>query len=72
MTGSAMPVMKKTGRIRHCLARSTTFACMGLLLGLSLAALTLRARAADAPAASSAPNAAQAAAVGAQVEAALR
>ncbi len=64
-----MPVTKKTGRIRDRLARSTTFACMGLLVGLSLAAVALRAPAADAPAASSAPNGAQA--VGAQVEAAL-
>jgi len=66
-----MPVTNKTGRIRDRLARSTPFACMGLVLGLGLAVVTLRAPAADAPAASSAPTAAQAAAVGAQVEAAL-
>jgi hypothetical protein len=66
-----MPVMKKTGRIRDRLVRSTTFACMVLLLGLSLAGVALRAPAADAPAASSAPTSSQAAAVGAQVEAAL-
>jgi hypothetical protein len=71
MTGSAMPVTKKTGRIRDRLGRSTTFVCMGLLLGVSLAVVALRAPAADAPAASSAPPSSQAAAVGAQVEAAL-
>jgi hypothetical protein len=61
MTGSAMPVTKKTGRIRNRLALSMTFAC--------LAALTLRATAADAPPASSAP--APAATTAARVEAAL-
>ncbi|MEJ0008064.1 MAG: hypothetical protein WDM77_17290 [Steroidobacteraceae bacterium] len=66
-----MPVTKKTGRIRDRLARSMTFACMWSLFALSLAAVALRAPAADAPAASSAPSAGKAAAVGAQVEAAL-
>jgi hypothetical protein len=55
MTGSAMPVTKKTGRIRNRLALGMTFACMGLVFAFSLAAVTLRAAAADAPAASSAP-----------------
>jgi len=64
-----MPVTTKTGRIRNRLALSMTFACLGSVFALSLAAVTLRATAADAPAASSAPAPANTTA--AQVEAAL-
>ncbi len=64
-----MPVTTKTGRIRNRLALSMTFAWMGLVVALSLAAVTLRATAADVPPASSAP--APASTTAAQVEAAL-
>ena len=57
-----MPVTKKSGRIRSRLALSMTFAWMGLVVAFSLAAVTLRATAADAPAASAAPASAPAAA----------
>jgi len=50
-----MPVTKKTGRIRDRLALSMTFACMASVIALSLAVMTLRATAADAPATASAP-----------------
>jgi len=52
-----MPVTDKTGRIRHCLAASL----LGALV-LGLCAVSLRTRAADAPAVSSAPAAADASA----------
>jgi hypothetical protein len=57
MTGSAMPVTDKTGRIRHCRAASL----LGALV-LGLCAVSLGTRAADAPALSSAPAAAPTAA----------
>jgi hypothetical protein len=50
-----MPVTKKTGRIRARVALGMSFACMGSVFAVGLATVTLRATAADAPAASSAP-----------------
>ena len=64
-----MPVTKKTGRIRDRVALGMTFACIWSVFALSLATVTLRASAADTPASSSAPAAANTTA--AQVEAAL-
>ena len=55
MTGSAMPVTKKTGPIRARIALGMSFACMGSVFAVGLATVTLRARAADAPAAAAAP-----------------
>ena len=65
-----MPVKKETGRIRDRVALSMTFACMWTVFALSLATVTLRARAADTPAPSSAPSSAPAAAApaAAQIE----
>jgi hypothetical protein len=66
MTGSAMPVTNKTGRIRACLA-----ACALSVFAASLASVTLQAAAADPPASSAPSPSAKAAQMQRQVEAAL-
>jgi len=73
MTGRAMPVTIKTGRIGERLSatRTWTMGMVAVLVVASMLGAATPGRAADAPAPSSAPGSARAGAVGAQVEAAL-